>query len=162
MLIGIMSDTHGRHLAARAAMELFQRLGAGHVFHCGDVGGIAVFDELLSVPCTFVWGNTDEPDQSTFAYLEGVGLPLPSKPPARMTLDGKTFAVFHGHERAFSSAVSAGGIDYLLHGHTHEARDERIGGVRIINPGALQRARIKTVATLDTKSEELTFYEIEA
>ena len=157
-----MSDTHGRHLAARAAMALFQRRGAGHVIHCGDVGGIAVFDELLSLPCAFVWGNTDEPDRSTLAYLEGAGLRAPSEPPARLTLDGKSIAVFHGHERAFASTIRAGGFDYLLHGHSHEARDERIGAMRIINPGALQRARVKTVATLDTATDELTFHEINA
>jgi predicted phosphodiesterase len=40
------------------------------------------------------------------------------------------------------------GVDFLLHGHTHEVRDERVGSTRIINPGALFRARRYTAALL--------------
>jgi hypothetical protein len=35
--------------------------------------------------------------------------------------------------------------------------DERVGTVRVINPGALHRAREKTVATLDTGTGEVRF-----
>ena len=52
--------------------------------------------------------------------------------------------------------------DYLLHGHTHVRRDERVGKVRIINPGALHRAREKTVAVLDTDTDRLTFVRVVA
>lgn len=160
MLIGIMSDTHGQHLATRAAVQLFQRLGVAHVIHCGDVGGVGVFDELLALPLTFVWGNTDFPDRGTLAYLEGVDLKVPADTPTRLTLADKRFAVFHGHEPGFGRAVHSNSFDYLLHGHTHEPRDERIKDMRIINPGALHRARIKTVAVLNTETDELVYYPI--
>ena len=50
----------------------------------------------------------------------------------------------------------------MVHGHTHVRRDERIGvgggkTVRVINPGALQRAREKSVAVLDTERDEVRF-----
>ena len=160
MLIGIMSDTHGRYLAARAAMELFQERGVAHVIHCGDVGGVEVFDEMLALPLTFVWGNTDYPEPATLAYLEGVALSAPDQIPARLTLAGKSFVVFHGHEPGYGWAERSGGCDYMLHGHTHECRDERSGSMRIINPGALHRARVKTVALLDLREDALTFHEI--
>ena len=51
--------------------------------------------------------------------------------------------------------------DYILHGHTHCKRDERIGRCRVINPGALHRANPKSVATLDTASDTLTFHDID-
>ena len=54
----------------------------------------------------------------------------------------------------------ADGVDWLLHGHTHQVRDERIGRTRIINPGALQRARRYTVGLLDTESDSLDVLEI--
>ncbi len=47
--------------------------------------------------------------------------------------------------------------DYLLQGHTHVRHDERIGKTRVINPGALHRAREKTVALLDTATDRLVF-----
>jgi putative phosphoesterase len=160
MLVGILSDSHGQHLVVRQAMALFDELGVTHVIHCGDVGGVGVFDELVGRPCTFVWGNMDAIDGSLFSYLKTVGLPAPEEIPTTLTLDGKTFAVFHGHERGFQAALAGLDVDYIIHGHTHVARDSRRGSTRIINPGALKHARPKTVATLDTTTDELTFHEI--
>lgn len=159
MLIGILSDSHGRHLMVRRAVALFDRLGVQHLIHCGDVGRTSVFDELVGRPLAFVWGNTDEPSGKLLAYLDTVGLSPPEDIPLRLELDGKRFAVFHGHERAFDYAERLD-VDYVLHGHSHERRDERIGRVRFINPGALHRARVPTVATLDTAIDKLVFHEL--
>lgn len=160
MIVGILSDTHGDHLMARAALALFDREGAEHLIHCGDVCGTDVFDELVGKKLSFVWGNMDEPGDGVLAYLNAVGLTPPSGVPLQLTLDGKRFAVFHGHERGFNQAIHSLEVDYLLHGHTHVARDERINGKRVINPGALHRANKYTVATLDTRQDKLTFHEV--
>ncbi len=157
MLIGILSDSHGRGLRVRNAMALFGKLGVEHVIHCGDIGGAAVFDELVGRPCTFVWGNMDVPDSGLAAYLRTVGIRPPDGVPLRLTLDGRTFAVFHGHEPGFNRAVATLAVDYILHGHTHATRDELRQQTRIINPGALHRAPRKTVATLNTATGELVF-----
>jgi len=159
MLIGILSDTHGRHQEARRAVELFEAAGAAHIIHCGDVCGLEVFDQFVGKPFSFVWGNCDDDDGSTLAYLNTVGMKAPTDVPLRLNLDGKSFAVFHGHEASFHRAGSLD-VDYVLHGHSHVARDERINNVRFINPGALYRATRKTMATLDTVSDELRFHEI--
>jgi putative phosphoesterase len=143
-------------------MALFDRLAVKHIIHCGDVGGIAVFDELVDRRLSFVWGNTDFPDNGVFAYLDSVGLSPPETIPLRVTLDNKTFAVFHGHERGFDDALHNLDVDFILHGHTHLARDETFNSKRIINPGALHRAHTKTVATLETSTGQLTFHEINA
>ena len=161
MLIGILADSHGRDQRVRRAMTLFDRLGVEHVFHCGDVGGSEVFDQLVGRQCTFVWGNMDFPDDGLCAYLESVGINAPACVPTQRTVGGKRFAVFHGHEPGFDAAVSSLDVDYILHGHTHIARDERLGGKRVINPGALHRAKEKTVATLDTQSDTLAFHVVE-
>lgn len=174
LLVGILSDSHGRHLAVRAAMALFDKLGVSHVIHCGDVGSPAVFDEMIGRPCTFVWGNMDFPEDGLLTYAQSLGLPIPQEVPVRLELGGKRFAVFHGHEPGFDTAIQAARkrcsprssrasvltVDYILHGHTHVACDEKYNGKRVINPGALHRAARKTVATLDTETDQLTFHEI--
>jgi len=159
LLVGILSDSHGRHLAVRQAVAIFDKLGVAHVIHCGDVGTPEVFDEIVGRPCTFVWGNTDSPEDGLLTYARSLGLLIPHEVPVQIELGGKTFAVFHGHESSFDAAMRLN-VNYVLHGHTHVARDERIGGKRIINPGALHRAARKTVATLDTKTDQLTFHEV--
>ena len=161
MLVGILSDSHGRHLRVRRAMSLFREAGVRQVIHCGDVGGGDVFEEVVGIPFAFVWGNTDDAWGGLSTYVEGLGLAVPHEVPTRLSLDGKTFAVFHGHEPGFGTAEASLDVDYLLHGHSHEARDDRRGGTRIINPGALHRAREKTVAILDTETDDLQFLAVD-
>lgn len=160
MLVGILSDTHNDHLMARAAVRLLDRLGVVHLIHCGDVGGEAVFDELVGRPLTFVWGNTDCPGDGLLAYLQAVGFERPNGVPATVTLDGKRFAVFHGHERGFETAIHDLDVDIICHGHTHVARDNHVRGIRIINPGALHRTRRETVAVFDTESDKLRYFDV--
>ena len=141
-------------------MALFDTLDVCHVIHCGDVGSSEVFDEMIGRPCTFVWGNMDFPHDGLLTYAQALGLPIPQEIPVRLDLDAKRFAVFHGHEPGFNTALQRLDVDYILHGHTHVACDEMLNGKRIINPGALHRAARKTVATMDTKADQLTFHEI--
>ncbi|MCB9849542.1 MAG: metallophosphoesterase family protein [Phycisphaerales bacterium] len=160
MIVGILSDSHGRADRVRVARKLLEDCGATMLIHCGDVGGVAVFDELVGCDCRFVWGNTDVPTQGVLAYLETTGLQAPATVPLMVEAANNTIHVFHGHEPEFRSAIANPQSDYILHGHTHAARDERIGKTRIINPGALQRALTYTVATLDVERDKVMFHEV--
>ncbi len=159
LLVGVMSDSHGRVLAVRKALELFDRHGVSHVIHCGDIGGMEVFDEFIGRRLTFVWGNTDVPDDGLIAYLQSVGLVLPEAVPTTIEFDGIRFAVFHGHEREFEQ-FRGFDAEFVLHGHTHVPRDEPVGVMRVVNPGALHRAAKKTVATIDTATGQVDFHHI--
>lgn len=160
MLIGILSDSHGRFRVVSRALDLFDSLGVEHIIHCGDVGDESVFDEFVGRPLTFVWGNTDVPSAALCAYLKDLHIDPPNGVPTRIELGGKRFAVFHGHEHDLGRTLQSRDLDYILHGHTHVRRDERYGRCRVINPGALHRAKPKTVATLDTVTDALRFHEI--
>jgi hypothetical protein len=75
---------------------------------------------------------------------------------AELQLDGKHIAVTHGHDHQIMWRILADtSYDYLLHGHTHVASDNRVGPLRIINPGALHRASRKSVALLDLQKDVL-------
>jgi putative phosphoesterase len=160
MLIGILSDTHDRANAMAAAIQLLQEHRAEYFIHCGDVGGEAVLDHLAGLPAAFVWGNNDWDRKSLEAYAEGLGIKCLGAE-GELELGGKRFVVMHGDDFAAKQRVLAGqSCDYLLEGHTHVRRDERIGKVRCINPGALYRAREKTAALLDTETDRLTFLQV--
>lgn len=160
MRIGILSDSHGDAKITRKAIALLERHGATKFFHCGDIGGESVLDELVGHDCIFVWGNCDYPDASTRVYLKRVGLPSPTGP-QRLTIAGKQIAVCHGHEKGVNELLADTSLDYLFHGHTHMMKDERQGCVRVINPGALYRAQVHTVALLDLATDGLSFFEVE-
>lgn len=175
MILGILSDTHGDHQRAADAIEFLQQCGADAFVHCGDVGGEAVLDQFVGLKTWFVWGNTDTSQSTLSRYAESLGISPPRAIPARIALDRRRIDVYHGHEsrfarlfgllesREFAEFESAtAGVDYILHGHTHLAADTRIGSVRIINPGALHRARTRTVATLDLSTDALRFWIVDA
>lgn len=150
-----MSDSHGRVEWVRRAIALFDEAGVELIIHCGDVGGEAVFEEFVGRAFHFVWGNTDDAGSRLVRLIGSLGIALPNEVPLRLGVDGKRFAVFHGHEEGFDEACDALDVDYICHGHTHVARDVRSGSRRIINPGALHRAPQKTVAILDPSRDRL-------
>lgn len=160
MILGILSDSHGDAQVTSRALELLRGRGAEMFIHCGDLCGTAVLDVLAGLNCLFVWGNCDHPDAALKKYVRDIGLPLPV---GELTLElaGKPIAVFHGHEGGFPSAVESGRFDYVLHGHTHRYADTRVGRTRVINPGALFRAKPHTVATLDVAADTVCFLRLD-
>ena len=157
MRIGILSDTHDRVEAMAAAMEILRRQGAEFFIHCGDVGSESVLDHLAGVPSAFVFGNTDWDRAPLVRYAEQIGVACHGAL-ADLELGGKKVAVTHGDDFKLKQRILAEQRhDYLLQGHTHVREDKRIGKVRLINPGALHRAKEKTVALLDTDADRLAF-----
>jgi len=160
MLIGILSDSHGDVVRTEKAFALLESHGAKKFFHCGDVCGEMVLDVMAGRDCTFVWGNCDNESPLLTRYVQSIGL-TPPKLPIRETHAGKTIAVYHGHEPAFSSFLKQPDCDYLFHGHTHRLDDRRTGKCRIINPGALHRATIHTAALLDLNKDKLRVLDVD-
>lgn len=170
MIVGVMSDSHGRVDRVERALQIFDQLGAQTLIHCGDLGSEQVLDALAGRDVWFVWGNVDVVELGLASYAEALGLHAPTKPPpVRIELAGKRFAISHGHERAFERLVEAHfegapevRDDYICHGHTHMARDIRLpSGARLINPGALQRASVHTVATIDLTGDEVRHWVVD-
>lgn len=161
MILGILSDTHGRSDAATRAIELLLAAGAEYLIHCGDVGGEGVLDTLSTLPAAFVFGNNDYEHRDLTEYARAIGVTCLGID-GTVTLGGKTIAVTHGDVPRLISRYTAvdANVDYLLTGHSHVPHDRRVGRVRWINPGALYRATTKTVATLDLAADELTVIEV--
>lgn len=172
MILGLLSDTHGQAQRAARAIELLKSQGASTFIHCGDVCGEGVLAVLAGEPAWFVWGNCDVAEAGLGTMAAQIGLSLPRDVPLQLELAGKQVAVFHGHEPEFAPAyVRLAGeevnvppafarFDYIFYGHTHQKNDQRWGHLRLINPGALHRARPYTVATLDLASDKLEYHTV--
>ena len=157
MLIGILSDTHDHVEITNSAIALLQKHRAEFFIHCGDVGSEQVLDQLAGLKAAFVFGNCDWDRDGLERYAGNIGVACHGAF-ADLELAGKRFAVMHGDDPHFRERLLiAQSHDYLLQGHTHVRLDERVGRTRVINPGALFRARQKTVATLDTATDQLSF-----
>lgn len=174
MILGILSDSHGQTERTRCAIETLHGLGATELIHCGDICGDGVLALLAEHRAHFVWGNMDFVDASVQRYCRTLGLALPDHVPLKLEFDGVGVAVFHGHERPFMQLRRAlnhqddaqvrsivGPARYVLYGHTHTAADEQVGSLRLINPGALHRAHVYSVATLDLAADRLSYWRID-
>lgn len=119
MRIAVISDTHDRY-----PRNLPARLkGAEEIWHLGDVCDPATLVEFeqVGVPLRVVMGNCDEHPW-----------------PLSLTLERGGLRFFLTHIPAAAERV-APGVHAVLHGHTHVPRDERIRGVRWLNPGCITR-----------------------
>ena len=161
-MIGIVSDTHGNRENALAALDVLHERGIETVIHCGDVGNIDVVSAFAGLDAWFVLGNVDRDFQSlSRSVSEVVG---PGRLAMTHTIErgGKTFGICHGHTNALDRFIEADEVNYVVCGHTHKRRDERIGSLRVINPGALGglKRQSRSFAVLDEKSDRLEVIEV--
>lgn len=161
MKLGLLSDTHGHLDRTETALRMLKDAGAEHLIHCGDLGSEEVLSLLLEqqesgLPVTAVPGNVDDWDPGLILYGKKIGIPLPRL--QRIEIDGLHIAIHHGHDAGLMQNLLADpDLDLLFTGHTHVPKDERVGKLRIINPGAVYRANPPGVSLFDTRSGVLTF-----
>ena len=161
MLIGVLSDTHGRIDTTATAIRLLQSHRVEHIIHCGDVGSVGVLDLLMGTPASFVWGNCDYDTHSLKRHSQAIGIQCFGAI-GRITFDGKIISFMHGDDyRMFNKLIEAQECDLLLHGHTHCRRADDFGKVRVVNPGALHRAQPKTVALIESSTRNVQFIEVQ-
>jgi uncharacterized protein len=151
MRIAILSDTHSRYATIEAALELVGQRKVDLLLHCGDIEDAEAV--WLFPPNThFVFGNCDHERASIRQAVHGIGATL-YEPFGSLQVGDVNIAWLHGDDHELMHDVEHNGdFDYLFYGHTHVAAERRSGRTRVINPGALHRAREKTFLVLDVES----------
>jgi len=133
--IFVLADTHDKVPVSLEPLAA----GADEIWHLGDVCAPSILQtiETFGPPVTVVRGNCDgEPDWPLTADLKRnrVRFRLVHIPPDHAPSD----------------------VDVVLHGHTHVPRDERVGGVRFLNPGCVtrpNRGAVPSVAILEIAAD---------
>lgn len=147
MRLAILSDTHCRYATVEAVLGMLKDRNIDLYIHCGDIEDSETV--WLFPPNThFVFGNCDHDRAGLRQAIHGIGATL-HEPFGHLELDEATIAFIHGDDHQQLKELTLSDFDYVFHGHTHQARDERTGKTRVINPGALFRARPKSFAILD-------------
>jgi putative phosphoesterase len=150
MLIGVVSDTHSRIANVHRALALLRERGVSTVLHCGDIEDPEAVEPFTGLDAHFVFGNCDGDRAGLRRAIAATGLTL-HEPFGHLERDGVRLAFVHGDDAVLLRDVERSGhFDYLFYGHTHWAEEHRTGPTRVINPGALYRARPKTFLVLDT------------
>jgi uncharacterized protein len=148
MLIGILSDTHGRIDRTQQAVRMLESLQVELLVHCGDVGSPSVLTLLDDWPVHFVLGNTDSAWQFRNDVLEPKW--ICHERFGQLELAGKRIAFLHGDDaRRLHEVIHSGQWDLVCCGHTHAAEITTEGRTLVVNPGALHRAGCPSMAVVD-------------
>lgn len=151
MRIAVLSDTHSRYQTVEAALKLVDEQRVDLIIHCGDIDDAETV-WLFPGNTHFVFGNCDFERASIRQAIYGIGGTL-HEPFGKIELPEAKIAFVHGDDKRLLDQIERSGeFDYLFYGHTHTAKEHRTGPTRVINPGALHRARVQTFVVLDLES----------
>lgn len=146
MKLGLISDTHG-FLDPRLP-KIFK--GVDHILHAGDIGPDFIIAQLEAIaPVTAVLGNND--NSPCFPLTQVV------------RLGDVKFLVHHiVTPRALTDELKARIAkeqpDVVMFGHSHQAFDQTLNGVRFINPGYAGKPKFgaeRSVALLECGGKDL-------
>jgi putative phosphoesterase len=159
-VIGLLSDTHEDVRMIRKAVRIFKERAPALVIHCGDIISPPVLEHFAGIPLRLVYGNNDGERSGLKKKCSELGF-YEIEETLTFSHAGKTFFVNHGTRLGtIEEAADSQHYDYVLHGHTHEQRNEVRGTTRIINPGALFSADVYSVAFLEPETGSVEFVEI--
>jgi putative phosphoesterase len=155
MKIAILSDTHSKQSTVRTALELAAQRDVELILHCGDIADADTV-RLFPAHTHFVLGNCDHHEREEIeAAAREIGAALD---PAwgHVERAAKHIALLHGDDYGqLHDLERADAFDFVFYGHTHVAKEHRTGKTRVINPGALYRAAVKTFVVLDLPSGDV-------
>jgi len=159
-VIGIVSDTHEHVRMINRAVSIFKERSPDMIVHCGDIISPPVLERFAGLPLRLVFGNNDGERSGLKKKCDELGFG-PIDDTLVFEVDGKKIYVNHGtSSRVITEAANSQQYDYVLHGHTHEQRNEVVGKTRIVNPGALFSAHLYSIAFLTPATGTVEFVEL--
>ncbi len=160
MKIGVLSDTHDNLSNMIVALEVFRGLGIKTVIHCGDLTSLEMVSHFVGFRVIYTLGNIDSASRAIVKRINKMnddnfaGIVYEGK------LDGVWIAATHSHIKGMlHNLILKKKYAWIFHGHTHEKRDELIGGTRLINPGALggMGREPRSFCTVDLSTQSVEF-----
>jgi len=154
--IGIISDTHGDEYGTMAAARIFQSFEIRTVLHCGDIGVPAVVDRLSTFEAHFVTGNVDFHAAELKRAVEEQGQHFHGRF-GDLLIDSVRIGLIHGDdEKRLQTTLECGEYGLVVSGHTHKSHLKTVGTTTWLNPGAIYRAKSKSVAVVELPNIDVT------
>lgn len=160
MKLGLLSDTHGKVELVEKTIQQFKEHQPDVLIHTGDITRVSDINSLfeLDIPLHIVFGNCDfntesfkQAERSTSMVLHGSA--------DLLSINGTKIGITHGHFDRLFDELRQEDPDIIIHGHTHERRDEKQGNVRYINPGSVKPPN-SSIAILQPSDEKLQFIDL--
>lgn len=161
-MIGIISDTHDNVPNIINAVEVFKKKRVSFVIHLGDIISPASVNFFKGLNMKFIKGNCDGDIDHLKKKCADIGAEFLGDF-AMLEIKGKKLALYHGTDQnRLAELIGSGKYDYVLHGHTHKKRDNKINSTRVINPGAHYYKCENTIILLDLDKDKVEFVDVGA
>ena len=135
MIIGVTGDTHNNLKNIATICSIFNENTTDLVFHTGDISlpkSLLAF-RTLKCPLVAVLGNNDiEEKESLEKASESFDCKIVDEPYFTEILN-KKITILHHPDLINDDMINQN--DFILHGHTHRYRLERVKHCTIFNPG---------------------------
>jgi len=149
MKLAILSDTHSRYHTVEKALAILRERGIDCIVHCGDIEDAETVFLFQDFSTHFVNGTCDTERAGIADAIQESGGKL-HEPFGDLVIAEQKIAWIHGDNKKLLQDVERSGhFEFLFYGHTHQAEQHRTGRTRVVNPGALHRAKVKTFVILD-------------
>lgn len=159
-MIGVISDTHDNVPNVKKAVKLFEEKNVDFAVHLGDIVAPATVKFFEGIKVKFLQGNCDGDIRLIKKRAEDINGQFLGRY-SEFSIKNKKIAALHGDDmNALSKIINSGDFDYVLHGHTHQTRNEKIGKTRVINPGAHYFMAENTVVLLDVEKDKVEFVKV--
>lgn len=134
MKIGIIGDTHDNVPNIKKAVRIFKRKKVSLVIHTGDIISPKTVELFKGLNMVFVQGNCDGDVEKLKEKIAEIGGKFFIGGFGEMEFAGKKFALTH--KPTVVETILGAKYNFIIHGHTHEKKIEKIGNVIVINPGS--------------------------
>lgn len=160
MRIGVISDTHDKVQATQLAIAVFEQRSVERVIHCGDIGSRRLVELFDRWETHFVFGNTDHEQRTLRDCMEAAQHVCHGRF-GEVEWEGRRIAFIHGDDfRRWDDAIRSQQYDLVCSGHTHLKSLEVIGTTRVLNPGAIERVAVPSVAIVELPSLQIEHVEL--
>lgn len=140
--IAIISDTHDNLPNLNYALNILHDEGIDTVIHCGDMTSPDTAYHFYGFRVIHTTGNGDHANGEIRRILMELNSENFSGPVFEGNIYGFDMAAVHGHVPGSIHGLAASKkYQYVLHGHTHRRKEEKLDNCTIINPGALGGAK---------------------
>ncbi|MFQ3592392.1 MAG: YfcE family phosphodiesterase [Gemmataceae bacterium] len=149
MKLGILSDTHDQLDAVNRALRMLRAEGVELLLHCGDIESPETVCLFAGWPVHFVYGNCDRDRPGLAHAMQAIGATNHQRY-GHLECEGHLLGWVHGDDRTLlHDLIVSGAYDFVFHGHTHQAGEQKQGKTQVINPGAFTRVSQKTVLVME-------------
>ena len=138
----VFSDTHSN---CALMLEAAGRIRPDVLIHLGDYerDALRLHEAFPGLPFYSVAGNCDMAASSPETDV------VPLGPVKAFITHGHLYNVEWGHVDSLVYAAQEQDCRIALYGHTHQADNQEVGGVKVINPGTAGKGRTPTCAVLE-------------